>query len=474
MTRLFIDLASLIQWYGPPVGIARCQERFALHARRNIPGTVFTVYDPRIDRPRPIREEFVDGILAGTTKLYMGFLPVPGSARSHTIDRVPERLRPLYWWVTRFRRKLVLEIESHRLAAETPDARARWTRVQEALLTPKLRPMFDGTAGGRVDVPDIDDLLLPPVELGPGDITLAIQSDWTHTDVAALLAQRDRSGSRYVALCHDVIPLMFPQWYSQNDVRSFRRHFEQVFARADRILFTSRRAAEDALSWCAQNGIACAEHRCVPLGADPLPATPPAGLPPPLEAGRYAVYVSTVEPRKNHAMLVEAWRGLVRDGTVARARFKLVFVGRKGWMMGDFFDRIAADPGLSGSVIHLQGIGDDLLAALYRDTAFCLYPSIYEGYGLPPIEALARGKAVIASTGGPIPELVGDFAVCLDPHDTAAWETRMRDWMTGSDEPARLAGRALRDYRAVTWDESARALFEAALSAGRGSGRPAG
>lgn len=469
MSRLFIDLASLIQWYGPPVGIARCQERFAVHARRNVPGTVFTVYDPRIGRPRPIREEFVDGVLAGRIKLYLGFLPVPGSARRHAVDRVPERLRPFYWWATRFRRRLVLEIERRRLAAQSADARRRWSRLQEALLTPKLRPMFSGAAGSRVDVPDIDDLLLPPAELGPGDVTLAIQSDWTHTNAGAMLAQRDRSGSRYVALCHDVIPLMFPQWYSENDVRSFRRHFEQVFARADRVLFTSRRAAEDALSWCAANGIDCADHRCVPLGADPLPDAPPAGLPPPLEAGRFAVYVSTIEPRKNHAMLVEAWRGLVRDGTVARTGFKLVFVGRKGWMMGDFFDRIAG-PELAGSVIHLQDIADDVLAALYRDAAFCVYPSIYEGYGLPPIEALARGKALIASTGGPIPELVGDFAICLDPHDAAAWEARMRAWMTGSDEPARLAGRAARDYRAVTWEESARLLFEATLSAGRAGG----
>lgn len=473
MSRLFIDLASLIQWYGPPVGIARCQERFALYARRHLPGTVFTVFDPRTNRPRPIRPEFVDGVLAGRIRLYLGFLPVPGSARIHTIDRVPARLRPHYWWVMRFRRKLVLAIERRRLAAATPDARARWSAMQEALLTPKLRPMVEASDGSRVDVPDIDDLLLPPVELGPDDVTLAIQSDWTHTDVAAMLAQRDRAGSRYVALCHDVIPLMFPQWYSASDVRSVRRHFEQAFARADRILFTSQRAAGDALSWCAENGIRCADHRCVPLGADPFPATAPSGLPKPLEAGRFALYVSTVEPRKNHATLVDAWRGLVRDGTVARTGFRLVFVGRKGWMMGDFSALLAADPELAGTVVHLQGIGDDALAALYRDAAFCLYPSIYEGYGLPPIEALARGKALIASTGGPIPELVGDFAVCLDPHDTAAWESRLRAWMTGSDEPARLAARALRDYRAVTWEESARALFEAALSAGHDGATPA-
>lgn len=467
MSRLFIDVASLIQWYGPPVGIARCQERFALHAREHLPGAVFTVFDPRIDRPRPIRDEFVDAVLAGRIKLYMGFFPVPGTARDHTADRVPAALQPLYWWVTRFRRKFALAMEQRRLAASTPQARARWAAIQDRVLTPKLRPMFEGAGGSRIDVPDIDDILLPPVELRPDDVTLALQSDWIHIDVAAVLDQRDAAGSRFVAICHDIIPLLFPQWFSDADVLAFRRHFEQVFARADRVLFTSRRTAEDVVSWCVENGIACAGHRIVPLGADTFPETVPAALPPPLEAGRFAVFVSTVEPRKNHAMLVEAWRGLLRDGTVSRTGFKLVFVGRKGWKMGDFFDTIANDPELAGTVIHLQGIGDDVLAALYRDAAFCLYPSIYEGYGLPPIEALARGKALIASTGGPIPELVGDFAICLDPGDTAAWEARMRAWMTGSDEPARLAARALRDYRAITWEESSRALFDAALSAER-------
>lgn len=469
MSRLFVDLASLIQWYGPPVGIARCQERFALYAREHLPGTVFTVFDPRINRPRPIREEFVDGVLAGRIRLYMGFFPIPGAARGHSADRVPASLRPLYWWITRFRRKLALSVELRRLAASTPRAGVRWAAIQDRLLTPKLRPLFEGAGGSRIDVPDIDDILLPPVELRPDDVTLAIQSDWIHIDVASVLAQRDAAGSRFVALCHDIIPLLFPQWFAESDVHAFRRYFEQVFARADRVLFTSRRTAEDVSSWCAENGIACADHRIVPLGADPFPETAPADLPQPFEAGRFALFVSTIEPRKNHAMLVEAWRGLVRDGTVARTGFKLAFVGRKGWMMGDFFDRIAADPELSGTLIHLQGIGDDVLAALYRDAAFCLYPSIYEGYGLPPIEALARGKALIASTGGPIPELVGDFAVCLDPQDTTAWETRMRAWMTGSDEPARLAARALRDYRAITWEESSRSLFDATLSAERRS-----
>lgn len=472
MRRVFIDLASLVQWYGPPVGIARCLERFALHARRHVPGTVFTVFDPRIGKSRPIRDEFVDAVLDSRIKLYLGFMKVPGSVRRHSVERIPPSLVTPYWWVTRFRRKLVLWLERRRLSATSQHSAACWAAIQSPLVTDKLRPMLFQGDGRRVDVPNIDDLLLPPVQLGPDDIVLGIQFDWTHTDVAAILADRDAAGSRYVLLCHDVIPLLYPQWYSENDVISFRQHFEQAFARADRVLFTSRRVAQDALDWCAGNGIVCADHRRIPLGADPFPAEASGELPQSLEAGRFALYVSTIEPRKNHAMLVEAWRGLVRDGTVSKTVFRLVFVGRRGWKMGNFLEQIAADPELAGTIVHLEGIGDEVLARLYRDAAFCLYPSIYEGYGLPPIEALGAGKALIASTGGPIPEIVGDFAVCLDPGDRQAWQDRMRAWMTGSPEPARLAERALRDYLAVTWEGSAQALFDAALSAGRTTAAP--
>ena len=92
--------------------------------------------------------------------------------------------------------------------------------------------------------------------------------------------------------------------------------------------------------------------------------------------------------------------------------------------------------------MHLSGVNDAMLSRLYGDAAFCVYPPKFEGFGLPPVEALALGKALIVSNAGPMPEVVGDFALCLDPDDIDAWTAKLREWISGSPERERFAVRA--------------------------------
>lgn len=474
MGKIYVDLTSLGQWRGPVVGILRAQQRFAQYARANLPNAVFTVFDPRTARLRPIRTGRVDDIIEGTAKVQLDMLAAsPG--RRRTVDRLPPRLRETYWWITRFRRKLAFALERRRLDAGSERARDAWAALQRPLLrSARMRRSFTDVGGQRLDLPTIDQLAGAPIVLEGADVTVAIQNDWTHTDAAAILDARDRAGSRHVVLCHDVIPIKFPQWYSAEDVAVFTRYYDTVFQRADKVVFTTRCTWRDALEHCAAQGIALRPHAFVPLGSDAVEAGAGA-LPEGLEPDRFALYVATLEPRKNHRMLTEAWRRLVRDGTVAASGFKLAFVGRTGWMVDELMRELRTDPLLKDSVVHLTGIGDDTLGAIYRDAAFCLYPSIYEGYGLPPVEALQRGKALIVSNGGSLPEVVGDFAVLLDPDDVAGWTDRMRAWMLGAPERMQLADRAGREYRAATWEESARLFFEAASNVtdiGPGGGSP--
>lgn len=460
MTKTFIDITGLLYWYGSPVGIVRCQERYALYARRHLPDAVFTAFDPDLLCYRTIQDDEVDAVIAGKVKIYSGTVSLPGDVKKRFVNRLPRSLRGVFFWTTRFRRMLLLAIEQKRIAAPQRATRAGWAALQEKLTTPKYDRMFRLSDGHRIDVWTLDRLAGPPIAPAPGDRIVAMQFDWTLTDIAAVLALCRRTGATYVALCHDIIPIKFPEWFARHDVESFRRHFDRVFAGADLCIFTTRRTAEDARSYCSTINIALPDHRVVPLGADTIDAADGgARLPSPLKPGQYALFVSTIEPRKNHRMLANVWRRLAREGVTGEV--KLVFVGRNGWMMGDFPQTLATDPVLSKAVVHLEGIDDRVLGALYRDAAFCLYPPIYEGFGLPPIEALGHGKALLASSGGPIPEVVGDFAVCLDPLDDDAWYQRLRDWLTGSDEPRRLAERAAREFRVVTWEESARRFFEA-------------
>ena len=464
MPKFYLDLTSLAQWRGPVVGILRVQQHYARYALANVEDVVFTLFDPRDSRTRTIRPGMAKAIIEGGTRVYLEMLPAKRGNRASTADRLPVLLQEPYWWVTRFRRKLALLLEARRIGASSHHARRIWASLQAPLLkSRRMRQIFMHEDGRRIDLPSLDQICGSPVVLAAGDVTLGVQNDWSHTEVEVLLDARDRSGSKHVALCHDVIPIRFPQWYRKEDVEVFEHYCGQVFERADRVIFTTQFTYGDAADYCVRRGKRLAPHSIVPLGSD-LADGAVGSLPSGLEPAKFALYVSTLEPRKNHVMLLEAWRRLLRDGTVAASGFKLVFVGRVGWMVDDLVRELQTDLDLKDTVIHLTGIDDARLAALYREAAFCLYPSIFEGYGLPPVEALQRGKALIVSTTGSLPEVVGDFAVLLDPMDVSAWTDRIRAWIQGSPEPLELAARARRDYRAVTWEKSARRFFEAALA----------
>jgi glycosyltransferase involved in cell wall biosynthesis len=202
----------------------------------------------------------------------------------------------------------------------------------------------------------------------------------------------------------------------------------------------------------------------VPLGFG-APALP-AGLPPlpaPLAAQRFALFVSTVEPRKGHAVLLEAWQALLARGVPQQAGFHLVFVGRRGWKVDALLQAMAAlgaDP--ANRFVHLDRADDATLARLYRDAAFCLYPSRSEGFGLPIIEAMAHGRAVIASTGGAVPETAGALAPCLDPLDVAGWTATLGAWIADPAQRAPWEARIRDAFRYATWPEAAERIIAAA------------
>jgi glycosyltransferase involved in cell wall biosynthesis len=230
--------------------------------------------------------------------------------------------------------------------------------------------------------------------------------------------------------------------------------------------------AADARAWCRTNSLALGQTALVPLGAD-LPVAPGA-LPPGLVPGHYALLVSTIEPRKGHRIVLDAWRGLLDACIPQRAGFRLVFAGRVGWMVDDLMRDLREDPRVAESVMTITDAGDATLAALYRDAAFCLYPSRYEGFGLPVIEAFQYGKAVLASTGGAVPETVGGLSPCLDPDDVAEWRTMLGRFIADPSARAPYEARIRAEFRHPGWDEAAARVFAVVRDATSAAGTPQG
>lgn len=185
-----------------------------------------------------------------------------------------------------------------------------------------------------------------------------------------------------------------------------------------------------------------------PLGAD-LPRPPPALLP----AEPYFVCLGTIEPRKNHLLLLHVWREMAaraRSGTDAPTP-RLLILGRRGWENENVVDLLERCDLLSGPVQEIGTPPDSRVAALIANATALLFPSFVEGYGLPVAEALSLGTPVICSDIAPLREVGGDVPDYLDPLDGPAWRDLIEAYAQ-PDSAARAAQCArLRHWSRPDW-----------------------
>ena len=139
-----------------------------------------------------------------------------------------------------------------------------------------------------------------------------------------------------------------------------------------------------------------------------------------LQPKSYILHVGTIEPRKNLVRLVEAYHRVRQE--MRPPAPKLVLAGSTGWFFRDVFDRIEALD-LKDEVIFLGRVTEEQLPALYNGALFLVLPSLYEGFGLPALEAMACGLPVIASNASSLPEVVAQAGILVDPYDTGALAT---------------------------------------------------
>jgi glycosyltransferase involved in cell wall biosynthesis len=339
--------------------------------------------------------------------------------------------------------------------------------LQRALFMNRRVPPFVDARGRRSKVVPTALAFGPVLSLGPDDVLISAGDGWLQKGIGQLAEHKRRLGFRLVALCYDIIPLTHSAFFFAHDVDKFRQYWTMMFGLADRTIFNSRCIEADARLFCQKMGIRIGSTAVVPLGYDArhVDDDAPAGLPTELEPGRYALFVSTVEPRKGHGLLLRVWRRLLADGVPQRHRFNLVFVGRRGWKVEALLREIDAMVGPETLLRHYADMSDEDLSRLYRHAAFCLYPSIYEGFGLPIIEAYSHGKAVLASSGGALPETVGGLSPCLDPQDEAAWYVSLRQWIEDPALRQPFEEKIRASFSPAPWHGAAEHFFAVAAAA---------
>ncbi len=447
--RIIFDVSSIARWVGPAVGIVRVEHALALHARTKRPDIVLSVYDSARASFREVSAQWAESILGWYGALDM----VTFDHRRHW-----SHLRR--WRSPRY--PLIMALERRRLSSGSARIRHAINGAQKRLWPSRQLPLpFADRHGRRFAIVPLDLALGGKLSLGPQDIVVTAGYDWFNQDMIELGKQKRRWGFRYIVMCYDIIPLQFPQFFTERDVAGFRRYWHVAFSLADRVLVNSRRVGLDIQDYCAAAGLRVPETRTVPLGFDPPRQRPEVSLPEGLEPGRFILFVSTIEPRKGHAMLIKLWQRLLAAGVPQKHRFKLAFVGRRGWKVDGLLRQIDELAGHGASLVHLEDIGDGGLAAIYAAATFCVYPSLYEGFGLPIVEAFSHGKAVIASTGGGLPETVGGLSPCIDPGDEEAWFTEVKRWIEEPEARVPYEIKIRASFSCPNWDDAAAQFFDA-------------
>ena len=263
-----------------------------------------------------------------------------------------------------------------------------------------------------------------------------------------------RTACRNVITIHDVTPLLFPGTHERTNVLYHRHLLPAVLKRADRVITVSESSRRDIVR-CF--GLAEEKIAVVSNGVDPAFLPDPVGEPG--ETVRslprpYILHVGTLEPRKNLELLI-------RSFALARRRgldHYLVLAGMRGWG-GSRLEAVAAELGVAEALILAGYVPHDDIPHLYAGADFFVYPSLYEGFGLPPLEAMACGVPVITSDTSSLPEVTGDAALLVDPRSEGEVADAMLKLAGDVALRRELREKGLVQARRFTWRRAAEATL---------------
>lgn len=262
---------------------------------------------------------------------------------------------------------------------------------------------------------------------------------------------------KVIVTCHDLISMFFPEniplasrlFYSKWEPFSYRK--------AAKIIAISEHTKKDLMAFLK---IPEEKIRVIPLAAshDFRPIKRPQTLKKVWKkyfdkrAGQdYILAVGTLEPRKNLPFLVRAYALAVRGGLDAN----LVITGKKGWYYEGLF-KLVDDLNLSDRVIFTGYVAEEDLPALYSGAKAFVFPSLYEGFGLPPLEAMACGTPVVSSNTSSMSEVIGKAGILISPKDERVWAKNILKVLRDKGLAQTLSQMGIRQAKKFSWEQTAR------------------
>ena len=245
---------------------------------------------------------------------------------------------------------------------------------------------------------------------------------------------------RRVVTVHDLTYKRFPELLQKETLENLDRQMQREVAVADAIVCVSESTRRDLLRY--YDADPARVHAILSGLGTPAVAEPVEGLPP-----RYILFVSTIEPRKNLGTLIDAYERLRDRGTYDGS---LVVVGKIGWKSESLVPRLRGR-----GIVHLDYVPAPQLASIYERAEAFVFPSIYEGFGFPLLEAMARGVPSLAARSSSLPEIGGNAALYFDPTDVDALTAQLTRVLQDPALRADLATRGRAQAARFRWEEAA-------------------
>ena len=278
------------------------------------------------------------------------------------------------------------------------------------------------------------------------------------------------SGNRKVRCfitIHDLIPVLFPDFFTEANVNQFKKNLESITP-GTFVICNSQSTRQDLLDY--RQDLDPAKVFVTYWAASSIfyPVRDPAKLTSVLEKYKlpempYLLSLATIEPRKNIRTLLHAFRELVLQEKLSD--LNLILVGTKGWKYQEILTFLESTPEITSRVFFTGYVADSDLAAIYSGALAFVYPSFYEGFGLPPLEAMQCGVPVICSNTSSLPEVVGEAGILLDPNDQQAISEMILTLYGNPRKRLALSASSLEQARKFSWKD----CIEVTLSAYRES-----
>ncbi len=256
---------------------------------------------------------------------------------------------------------------------------------------------------------------------------------------------------------HDLTALKFPTAHTQLNRRFLQLMLPRFLRTADIIVADSHCTKQDARQLYH---LSDERVRVIHLGVEarfrPIEAVAAHGVQERYQLPtRFILAVGTIEPRKNLIVLLEAYHGLRQHNS----EVQLVIAGKRGWHSGPFFARLQT-LGLTEHVKLLGFVPDEDLPALYNLAEVFAFPSIYEGFGLPVLEAMACGTPVVCSNASSLPEVAGEAAIQIAPSEVREWMQALERLDRDDALRASLRERGIKQAARFTWEATARQTYD--------------